>query len=63
MTDSGIGLENFNFRGGLSCKMSGNSAKKSVNWHTGWLGERASKDLYDLQEQQARHMGKKPKIS
>ena len=46
MTDSGIGLENFNFRGGLSCKMSGNSAKKSVNWHTGWLGERdANGDL------------------
>ena len=46
MTDSGIGLENFNFRGGLSCKMSGNSAKKSVNWHAGWLGERdANGDL------------------
>ena len=40
VTDSGIGLEKFNFRGGLSCKMSGNSAKKSVNWHAGWLGER-----------------------
>ena len=46
VTDSGIGLENFNFRGGLSCKMSGNSAKKSVNWHAGWLGERdANGDL------------------
>ena len=46
MTDSGIGLEIFNFRGGLSCKMSGNSAKKSVNWHAGWLGERdANGDL------------------
>ena len=39
----GIGKENFDFRGG---KMSGQSAKKSINWHTGWLGEKdANGDL------------------
>ena len=43
VTDSGIGKENFDFRGG---KMSGQSAKKSINWHTGWLGEKdANGDL------------------
>ena len=42
-SDSGIGKENFDFRGG---KMSGQSAKKSINWHTGWLGEKdANGDL------------------
>ena len=40
MTDSGIGKENFDFRGCLSGKMSGRSEKKSINWHTGWLGEK-----------------------
>ena len=36
-------MENFDFRGG---KMSGQSAKKSINWHTGWLGEKdANGDL------------------
>ena len=30
----------FNFRGWLSCNMSGSNAKKSmIKWHTGWLGE------------------------
>ena len=43
VTDSGIGKENFDFRG---VKMSGQSAKKSINWHTGWLGEKdANRDL------------------
>ena len=46
MTDSGIGKENFDFRGCLSGKMSGQSGKKSINWHTGWLGEKdANGDL------------------
>ena len=46
MTDSGIGKENFDFRGCLSGKMSGQSAKRSINWHTGWLGEKdANGDL------------------
>ena len=45
-TDSGIGLDNFNFRGCLSCKMSCSNAKKLINWHTGWLGEKdANGDL------------------
>ena len=43
VTDSGIGKENFDLRG---VKMSGQSAKKSINWHTGWLGEKdANGDL------------------
>ena len=43
VTDSGIGKENFDFRG---VKISGQSAKKSINWHTGWLGEKdANGDL------------------
>ena len=56
--------------------MSAKSAKRLINWHTGWLGEKDSngdlvgdwaqffdKELNDLQEQLARHMGKKPKKS
>ena len=35
-----IGKVNFDFRGCLSGKMSGQSGKKSINWHTGWLGEK-----------------------
>ena len=46
VTDSGIGLDDFNFRGCVSCKMSGSKAKRSISWHTGWLGERdANGDL------------------
>ena len=37
VTDSGIGLDDFNFRGCVSCKMSGSKAKRSISWHTGWL--------------------------
>ena len=39
MTDSDIGQEIFDFRSCLFGKMSGNSAKRLINWHTGWLGE------------------------
>ena len=35
VTDSG--LDNFNFKDCLSCKMSGSNAKMLINWHTGWL--------------------------
>ena len=45
-TDLGIGLDNFDFRGCLSCKMSCRNAKKLINWHTGWSGEKdANGDL------------------
>ena len=40
----------FNFRGWLSCNMSGSNAKKSmIKWHTGWLGE-TERSRRDLQE-------------
>ena len=37
---SGIGKANFDFKGCLSSKTSGNSAKKLIIWHTWWLGEK-----------------------
>ena len=43
MTDSDIGQEIFDFRSCLFGKMSGNSAKRLINWHTGWLGEKDAK--------------------
>ena len=39
-TDSAIGLDDFDFRGCLSYKMSCSNAKELINWHTGWLGEK-----------------------
>ena len=46
VTDSGIGKENFDFGGCLSGKVFGQSGKKSINWHTGCLGEKdANRDL------------------
>ena len=35
ITDSGIGKENFDFKGCLFGKMSGHKCKE-VDWHTGW---------------------------
>ena len=45
-TDSAIGLDDFDFRGCLSYKMSCSNAKELINWHTGWLGKKdANEDL------------------